>query len=457
MSLSDSHASSRHAVLLLTATLILVAVLDRLVLGHRIGLGWALACLALVVGMFVVRRPGWNAGLVFGLLSFAASLVQMFWRPSFSNGVAVIGLMLMLSALTTPLGGGMGMRLLHVTGALVFPFHGWRRGARSAGELAGRIDLPPGEVLVRPVLVVLPAAILSMVFLVLLSGGNSILGNAVGTALRQIKHLRPPGISQMLFWPLSAVMILVWLQRPLRSATCEWMGGLGDCSLPRPGGAGAAVWANRLTLIAVNVVFFFANALDVVYLWLDTKLPDHLTLSEFVHEGTWHLIASVLLTGGVVTLMGCQSRVVRQAPWQRGLTMIWLLQNLFLVASVLLRLDLYVTEFQLTTQRLHLMVFLLLVVAGLVALGIYIWQVHSLRWMIATTSTILFLNFFALQFWDTRRTVAEHNLDAAWDRTEKPRSPRHRLPGLTGAVGMGGAHPGRGTWPLLRRRAKQSP
>ena len=69
-----------------------------------------------------------------------------------------------------------------------------------------------------------------------------------------------------------------------------------------------------------------------------------------------------MLAAIILGMLFSQRPAVTRARGQRGLACFWIVQNLLLVGSVLLRLRMYVDAYQLSLLRVHLALFLLLVV-----------------------------------------------------------------------------------------------
>lgn len=109
--------------------------------------------------------------------------------------------------------------------------------------------------------------------------------------------------------------------------------------------------------------------------------------------------------------MQSPSIVASRALRVLGLT--WIGQNVMLIASVLIRLKLYVDAYQLTELRVYVVFFLLLVAAGFGLLARRIIAAKNLRWLILANALAAFAMFFIVQFLDVARWVADYNV-ARW-------------------------------------------
>ncbi|MDG2125244.1 MAG: DUF4173 domain-containing protein, partial [Verrucomicrobiales bacterium] len=266
-------------------------------------------------------------------------------------------------------------------------------------------------------------ALLVLPFIVLLSLGNSILGDTFSrlfTALGDtFENLEFPSFARFAFTAFIAVLTLALLWRSNPSKILACITATLQKSFPGPADHTVALWRTILALAGVNAVFFAANTIDVIYLWSEIPLPEHLTLSEFVHHGTANLILSVITAAAVLSALFQQHHSVTRSKRVRNLALAWIAQNLFLVYNVNLRLGSYVDNYGQSLKRLFLLLFIALVAVGFVLLAIRIIREKSFAWLVGANLTALFTLAFVTQFWDARAYVAEKNFDLAkeWKTT----------------------------------------
>ncbi len=151
------------------------------------------------------------------------------------------------------------------------------------------------------------------------------------------------------FWLALATLALAWIfPRPAPSHTRLWA-----CTIPRiaRGDKAVAMWQGRLVLLTLNALFFIVNTIDAFYLWNHAQLPKGVIFSQFVHEGVWSLIIAVLLSAAVITVIFQQETAVKHGPFLKGCALLWIAQNLVMIAGVFLRLKLYVQAYQLSEER----------------------------------------------------------------------------------------------------------
>lgn len=136
------------------------------------------------------------------------------------------------------------------------------------------------------------------------------------------------------------------------------------------------------SLMVFNALFAVQTILDVLYLWGGTQLPDGLTYAEYAHRGAYPLVAAAILAGLFVLFAfrgDPRDVTLRRA---RGLTYVWLAQNLLLVVSALWRLRLYVEAYTLTRWRVGAVIWMMLVFSGLAWILVRIGTRRSNLWLV---------------------------------------------------------------------------
>lgn len=162
-------------------------------------------------------------------------------------------------------------------------------------------------------------------------------------------------------------------------------------------------------LLLFNLVFLVQNLLDVEYLWAGAALPEGVTYAGYAHRGAYPLIATALIAGGL-TLLAFSGKCSGPA-WKlaRVLVYFWLGQNVFLVASSLLRLEKYVSVYSLTGLRIAAAVWMLVVGAGLCLIFCKVLRNKSLRWLFWANGAQVLIVLLLVMFFDFRYVIAEYN------------------------------------------------
>jgi hypothetical protein len=135
-----------------------------------------------------------------------------------------------------------------------------------------------------------------------------------------------------------------------------------------------------LSLIGlVNVLLLVVNAIDIRWIWLGFVPAKGFDLTQFVHEGTYVLILSILVAMGIVLWFFRRNLNFYQPglPMLRRGATVWVLQNAVLAVSVGLRNYYYIQYTGLAYKRIGVYGFLLLTFFGLATVLLKIWQRRS--------------------------------------------------------------------------------
>jgi lysylphosphatidylglycerol synthetase-like protein (DUF2156 family) len=171
------------------------------------------------------------------------------------------------------------------------------------------------------------------------------------------------------------------------------------------------VQAMLRSLILFNALFALQTGLDLVYLWGGAALPDGLTYAEYAHRGAYPLIATALLAAGFVLIAMRPGGPAEQSRLIRPLVLVWTGQNILLVISSILRLDLYVAAYSLTYLRLAAFIWMGLVAAGLLLMLIQIGLQKPISWLVAANAATLALVLYGCCFINAPRIIAAYNVE----------------------------------------------
>jgi hypothetical protein len=388
------------------------------------GVGWGIFAASLgvlLVAGGVRSRTGWIA---LGLL--AASCAQMAVEPCFT-GFVVVGTLLVAifaesACAALPQGWARWSEAFFALWRGPVRWLGFGSAVTRSRTFAAGADRVDGDQLAMLVRMVMPALALAAVFGVVLGWGNAIFAEFFSRAMTQAwKWVRyfDWSLARVIFWVICATLGVALFWPPPAPAASRWW----TRSVPRwtRPDRRVAFWQSVLVLAALNVLFFAANTIDAVYLWNAVKLPIGMTASRFVHEGVHDLVSAVLLAGVTLTILFQQDAEVVGSRLLKGLALGWIVQNLMLIASVVLRLKIYVEAFQLSELRVYVACFLLLVATGFVLLAWRVVQGMNLGRLLLANVLATFALFFVLQFADVGKVVAEYNV-AQWKRAPNERT-----------------------------------
>jgi hypothetical protein len=174
--------------------------------------------------------------------------------------------------------------------------------------------------------------------------------------------------------------------------------------------AGVSVASVTLSLIVFNALFALQNGLDAVILWGGAGPPAGLTLAQYAHRGAYPLIATALLAGLFVLVALDPRRSTAKVPLIRILVVAWVAQNLFLVASSILRTVDYVQAYSLTRLRIAALVWMGLVGLGLVLICWRMLRGKSGAWLINANAAAALLVLAAACVVDLGAVAAAWNV-----------------------------------------------
>lgn len=166
-----------------------------------------------------------------------------------------------------------------------------------------------------------------------------------------------------------------------------------------------------LMLGLINVLLLFVNAIDINWIWFNFDPKSVSNLSQFVHEGTYLLIASILLSMGIMEFLFRKNlNFYPKNEWLRRLCYVWILQNVILVISVGLRNYHYISEHGLAYKRIGVVFFLMLTLYGLITQFIKIKMVKSAYFLMRVNSWSFYIVMLLLAAFNWDIIITKHNL-----------------------------------------------
>jgi len=165
------------------------------------------------------------------------------------------------------------------------------------------------------------------------------------------------------------------------------------------------------SLILFNALFALQSGLDLVYLWGGASLPGGMGHAEYAHRGAYPLIMTALLAASFVLVAMRPGGPAEHSRLIRPLVLLWTGQNILLVVSSILRLDLYVAAYSLTYLRLAALIWMALVVAGLLLILIQILLTKPNSWLVTANAATLALVLYGCCFINAPWLVASYNVE----------------------------------------------
>ncbi len=157
-----------------------------------------------------------------------------------------------------------------------------------------------------------------------------------------------------------------------------------------------------LSFIALNVLLFIFNCVDIWTVWINFSW-DGALLKEFVHEGTYTLIFTLGLSLLLVLIFFRKNlNFYSKNKSLKILANTWIIQNAILAVSVLIRNLHYINYYNLAYLRIGVLMFLILVFVGLISVFLKINCTKNFAYLmrINALAAYLVLAGFSLPDWD---------------------------------------------------------
>jgi len=164
------------------------------------------------------------------------------------------------------------------------------------------------------------------------------------------------------------------------------------------------------SLIPFNLLFSVQTILDAIYLWGNAALPADITYASYAHRGAYPLIITALLAAAFVLVAMRPGGPAERSRVIRPLVYVWVGQNVLLVISSMLRLDLYVQIYLLTYWRVAAFVWMLLVAVGLILIVVRIALRGSNEWLIRANLLVLTFALYACALINFAAVIADYNV-----------------------------------------------
>jgi hypothetical protein len=245
---------------------------------------------------------------------------------------------------------------------------------------------------------------LSLVFLALFAAANPLLENLLA-AIDIVWLLKLLSGPRILFWIVTGLVFWAFLAPRTRIRTRPSVNNNPGASVTAPVIDG--LFGQRAiirSLILFNGLFALQSLSDAAFLWGGIALPEGMSHAQYAHRGAYPLIITALLAAGFVLAAMKPGNPGATPAMTRVLVYAFIAQNIGLVLSSILRLDLYVNAFALTYWRVAAFIWMALVATGLILILIRISTGRSNRWLVsgnlaalmATLYLSCFVNFAGL-------------------------------------------------------------
>lgn len=302
---------------------------------------------------------------------------------------------------------------------------------------------------------------LSTVFVTLFAAANPVIEQWV-SLLNPKVVLEHVSVPRVLFWALMLTLVWPFINVRWRSRKIA-VDAAANVAEPEP--VAPLVSPDFLgpstilrSLILFNLLFAAQTVLDGIYLWGHVALPDNLTYAGYAHRGAYPLIATALLAAAFVLVAMRPGGLAEKSRVIRSLVYLWVGQNVLLVASSILRLDLYVDIYMLTYWRIAAFIWMGLVALGLILIVARIVLDRSNLWLVGANLIALSIVLYGCSLVNFDALIADYNvahsreasgkgvqLDIDYLLTLGPQA----LPAIDNAMAL---RPGAGQGSLVSRR-----
>jgi hypothetical protein len=165
--------------------------------------------------------------------------------------------------------------------------------------------------------------------------------------------------------------------------------------------------------LILNAILLVLNVIDVKWVWFNFEWEGQY-LKQFVHEGTYLLILSILLSMALVLFyFRGKLNFYENNKLLKFLSLIWLAQNAVLAVSVAIRNYWYIEYFALAYKRIGVFIFLIIVIFGLYTILTKVLHRKSAFYLLKTNVYAVLLVLLLTSFvnWDT--VIARYNFSHA--------------------------------------------
>ncbi|WP_107038191.1 DUF4153 domain-containing protein [Brumimicrobium mesophilum] len=162
-------------------------------------------------------------------------------------------------------------------------------------------------------------------------------------------------------------------------------------------------------LITLNLMLLILNIIDIKWVWFGFEWEGQF-LRQFVHEGTYLLILSILISIILVLYYFRRNiNFLKNNRLLKYLSYIWLIQNAILTFSVGMRNFWYISYFSLAYKRIGVIIFLILTIYGLYTVYVKVKNRKSAFYLFKSNfnSFLLVLVLSSLFNWDS--VIAKYN------------------------------------------------
>ncbi|MDB2657483.1 DUF4173 domain-containing protein, partial [Crocinitomicaceae bacterium] len=247
--------------------------------------------------------------------------------------------------------------------------------------------------------------------------------NSIGEVLADIfKDISILWILQLIF---GIALVGLILFRSTRSGVTDYEKGLNDDIKRQKKHRTLLLSFRKITLVSlkneyksalvlvgsINALLLLVNAIDIYWIWFNFEYDGTANLSQLVHEGTYLLILSILLSMGILLYFFRRNlNFLPNNVWLRRLANVWIIQNTVLVISVIIRNYHYMYHFGLAYKRIGVVFFLTAVIIGLITLFFKINKAKTTFYLLRVNSWGVYCLLLILSSVNWDIVIVKHNI-----------------------------------------------
>ncbi len=240
--------------------------------------------------------------------------------------------------------------------------------------LAGSIATPKIKGVLYLRLSIIPLLIF-FIYILLFSAGNSIFHSWSGRFMERFMGFFEGLSLEYFFFILLGIIIVRWV---MRTGWAKFISLVPNNNLQRK--VRVRYFKNMalkheylsafILLVLLNLLFLAVNVIDIRWVWFQFYVPADFSLKEFVHDGVFWLICTLLISMGLILhYFRGNLNFYKDNNRLKTLAYFWIFQNAILTFSVVLRTLYYVDFHGLASGRIGLLLFLGMVLFGLFTLA----------------------------------------------------------------------------------------
>jgi hypothetical protein len=171
--------------------------------------------------------------------------------------------------------------------------------------------------------------------------------------------------------------------------------------------------AGIFLLLVLNAIILVVNILDIYWVWFNFTWNGQY-LKQFVHEGTYLLILSILISI-VLTLYFFRRNInfYQRNKFLKALSYIWLAQNALLTISVGVRNFWYIYYYALAYRRIGVIIFLILTLVGLITVMAKVKERKTAFYLFRTNALALYIVLVLSSIINWDMLIAKYNFSHA--------------------------------------------